>query len=466
MAEHQQAQQSKKPDTNFQKQAIPLSHTPASNTYSIIQRAKINPRSLTHADIMQLQRTIGNRAVGMLLSSLGNTSTAQQATVQRQEIPEEEEPLQGKFESVQRQEIPEEEEPLQGKMAETVQRQEIPEEEEPLQGKFESKPEISSPSFFAAPITQRQELEEEEKTLQGKMIGAVQRQEIPEEEEPLQAKTENNTGMPDNLKAGVETLSGIDMSDVKVHYNSDGPANVGALAYTQGTDIHIAPGQEKHLPHETWHVVQQKESRVRPTIQLKDVAVNDDVKLEHEADEFGKSVTQMMTCKKATVAGSSETTQLSQIVPMDFQLGGGVFSKGSSASTAVKAVEVGASKKKLGAKEDTPNCYLCVLADYLDKGLETFDSSLGHMRISIQIFQDTMLKKLGINVEMLGFENYTDFFNHINKCKNGEYFIGWKTHIIRGTKVAGQIMELWDPQNQTGYSFPMKEDLYFSLRIK
>ena len=409
MAEHQQAQQSKKPDTNFQKQTIPLSHTPASNTFSIIQRAKINPRSLTHADIMQLQRTIGNRAVGMLLSSLGNTSTAQQATVQRQEIPEEEETCPS-----------------------CVQKQEIPEEEEPLQGKS---------------------------------IESIQRQEIPEKEEPLQAKTENNTGMPDNLKAGVETLSGIDMSDVKVHYNSDGPANVGALAYTQGTDIHIAPRQEKHLPHEAWHVVQQKESRVRPTIQLKDVAVNDDVKLEHEADEFGKSVTQMMTCKKAAVAGSSETTQLSQIVPMDFQLGGGVFSKGSSASTAVKAVEVGASKKKLGAKEDTPNCYLCVLADYLDKGLETFDSSWGHMRISIQIFQDTMLKKLEINVKRFIFGNYTDFFNHINKCENGEYFIGWKTHIIRGTKATGQIMELWDPQNQTGYSFPMEEDIYFSLRI-
>ena len=94
--------------------------------------------------------------------------------------------------------------------------------------------------------------------------------------------------MPDNLKAGVENLSGIDMSDVRVHYNSSKPAEVGALAYTQGTNIHVAPGQERHLPHEAWHVVQQAQGRVQPTMQLKGVAVNDDVGLENEADLRGK----------------------------------------------------------------------------------------------------------------------------------------------------------------------------------
>ncbi|MDY0130074.1 MAG: DUF4157 domain-containing protein, partial [Methanosarcina vacuolata] len=323
MPEHQQIQQSKKPDTYFQKQATPVIQTPVSNPYSIIQRAKINPKSLTHADVMQLQRTIGNRAVAQLLSGIVNSSSAQQATVQRreipeeetcpscvqrQEIPEEEEPLQGKFaEPIQRQEIPEEEEPLQGKMIETIQRQEIPEEEEPLQGrfkepiqrqeipeeekplqgKFENKPDIACPSCSATPIVQRQEILEEEEPLQGKMIGIVQRQEIPEEEEPLQTKRENNTGMPDNLKAGVESLSGIDMSDVRVHYNSDKPAEVGALAYTQGTNIHVAPGQERHLPHEAWHVVQQKQGRVSPTGEVKGLPLNDSRTLESEADLMG-----------------------------------------------------------------------------------------------------------------------------------------------------------------------------------
>jgi hypothetical protein len=134
---------------------------------------------------------------------------------------------------------------------------------------------------------QRQEIsEEEDEPVQGKMIGTVQRQEIPEEE-PLQKKSENNTGMPDSLKAGVENLSGIDMSNVRVHYNSSKPAEVGALAYTQGINIHVAPGQERHLPHEAWHVVQQVQGRVRPTMKMKGLGINDDPSMEHEADMMG-----------------------------------------------------------------------------------------------------------------------------------------------------------------------------------
>jgi hypothetical protein len=98
---------------------------------------------------------------------------------------------------------------------------------------------------------------------------------------------QNLTGLPDNLKSGIENLSGFSMDDVRVHYNSDKPAQLQALAYTQGTDIHVAPGQEKHLPHEAWHVVQQMQGRVRPTMQLKGVDVNDEEGLEREADRMG-----------------------------------------------------------------------------------------------------------------------------------------------------------------------------------
>ena len=106
---------------------------------------------------------------------------------------------------------------------------------------------------------------------------------------PVQFKTpENQTGMPDSLKSGVESLSGFDLSDVKVHYNSSQPAQLNALAYAQGSDIHVAPGQERHLPHEAWHVVQQRQGRVQPTMQLRDsVPVNDDPGLEKEADVMG-----------------------------------------------------------------------------------------------------------------------------------------------------------------------------------
>lgn len=74
--------------------------------------------------------------------------------------------------------------------------------------------------------------------------------------------------MPSHLKAGVESLSGISLDDVRVHYNSHNTAALHKLAYAQGTDIHVAPGQEKHVAHEAWHVVEQKQGRVKPTIQM------------------------------------------------------------------------------------------------------------------------------------------------------------------------------------------------------
>ena len=99
--------------------------------------------------------------------------------------------------------------------------------------------------------------------------------------------TENRTGMPDKLRAGLEQLSGIDLSSVRVHYNSSKPAQVDAFAYTEGKDIQLGPGQERHLSHEGWHVVQQMQGRVKPTIQAKGILINDDGELEREADVMG-----------------------------------------------------------------------------------------------------------------------------------------------------------------------------------
>jgi len=126
-------------------------------------------------------------------------------------------------------------------------------------------------------------------------------------EQPTIQQKKNNTGLPDNLKSGIENLSGISMDDVKVHRNSDKPAQLNAHAYAQGTDIHLAPGQEKHLPHEAWHVVQQKQGRVQPTKQLKGkVNINDDSGLEKEADVMGAEANKILL--PGDVAGSDQNT--------------------------------------------------------------------------------------------------------------------------------------------------------------
>jgi hypothetical protein len=144
---------------------------------------------------------------------------------------------------------------------------------------------------------------EEEQPAQGIFkagADAVQRAAL-EEEAPMQGRFESSNTtvqkksdaggdgkLPSALKSGVESLSGQSMQDVKVHYDSPEPRQMEAHAFAQGSDIHVASGQEKHLPHEAWHVAQQKQGRVKPTTSMGDgVPVNDDPGLEKEADVMG-----------------------------------------------------------------------------------------------------------------------------------------------------------------------------------
>jgi hypothetical protein len=155
----------------------------------------------------------------------------------------------------------EEEEPVQGRF-EPAQR--AREEEEPVQGRFE-------PAQRA----------DDEELVQGRFAPAQRAGAGPLGAEPKRG------GMPAPLKAGIEAIAGADLSDVQVHANSAKPARIDALAYAQGRDIHLGPGQEQHLPHEAWHIVQQQQGRVPATVQMAGVAVNDDAGLEHEADVMG-----------------------------------------------------------------------------------------------------------------------------------------------------------------------------------
>lgn len=179
-----------------------------------------------------------------------------------------------------------------------------------LQPKFQtlsdSSPQVREQARLVAlanssPVAQAKKVEEEEKsTLQAKF-------------DPIQRKP-NNTGLPDQLKSGVEALSGYSMDDVKVHYNSGKPAQLNAHAYAQGVDIHIAPGQEKHLPHEAWHVVQQKQGRVKPTMQMKgNVPVNDDEGLEKEADVMGERALQLKSEGAEKLHSTPVIHQVSQL---------------------------------------------------------------------------------------------------------------------------------------------------------
>ena len=102
------------------------------------------------------------------------------------------------------------------------------------------------------------------------------------------ARQANLTGIPAQLKERLEESTGLSLDDVRVHYNSDLPARLDALAYTQGNRVEIGPGQERHLPHELGHVVQQKLGTVRANaMHASGVALNTDASLERQADEIG-----------------------------------------------------------------------------------------------------------------------------------------------------------------------------------
>lgn len=120
-------------------------------------------------------------------------------------------------------------------------------------------------------------------------------------------------GLPSQLKQGIESLSGMSMDNVRVHYNSSQPAQLNAHAYAQGSDIHIAPGQEQHLPHEAWHVVQQAQGRVQPTMQAKGMQINSDKGLELEADRMGEQAAAIGSATVEQPLNERQETPMSSI---------------------------------------------------------------------------------------------------------------------------------------------------------
>lgn len=110
----------------------------------------------------------------------------------------------------------------------------------------------------------------------------------------VQSTAGGGQALPGDVQSRMEQSLGADFSAVRVHEGA-AAGSIGALAYTQGTDIHFQPGQyqphsqqgQELLGHELAHVVQQSEGRVQATTQAKGVGINDDGALEREADALG-----------------------------------------------------------------------------------------------------------------------------------------------------------------------------------
>jgi Domain of unknown function (DUF4157) len=244
MLEHQQTKQSTESKSTNQNQVINKIHIPISNPAAIIQRARYNPKSLNHADVMQLQRTIGNRAVDRLLSEIRKPpSVAQQALTEIQEIPVKEDIF-------------------HSKLAKTMQRRE-------KQGVDSVTDQVMKMSDT---IIQRRCAncdEDERKILQTKKSGQrsiTQGQSI----SPILHDVLHSPGesLDHATRSFMEPRFGYDFSKVRVHTNENAAESsraVNALAYTVGRNIVFGRGQfspqtvegRRLLSHELTHVIQQ-----------------------------------------------------------------------------------------------------------------------------------------------------------------------------------------------------------------
>jgi hypothetical protein len=95
--------------------------------------------------------------------------------------------------------------------------------------------------------------------------------------------------LPDGVRRPLEAAFGSSFADVRVDRASSGAAALGAEAVTRGSEIHFAPGRydpagaagRELIGHELAHVVQQRQGRVAPGLDL-------DRSLEREADAHAR----------------------------------------------------------------------------------------------------------------------------------------------------------------------------------
>ncbi len=101
----------------------------------------------------------------------------------------------------------------------------------------------------------------------GRLAGAVEALAAAAERVP--AAPAAGEAIPDTVRGRMEAALGADFGDVRLHESPTARA-MGAEAYTQGSEIHLAPGHgdlgshrgQELLGHELAHVVQQRAGRV------------------------------------------------------------------------------------------------------------------------------------------------------------------------------------------------------------
>ncbi|WNR44018.1 eCIS core domain-containing protein [Paenibacillus roseipurpureus] len=270
---------------------------------------KMNAQGTT-SELMNIQRAIGNRAVGNMLNiqtkmtvgpagdayeqeadqmgraAADHIAAASQADVQRSEggeIEEEELQMKASTESIQRSEGGEiEEEELQMKAStESIQRSEGGEiEEEELQmkastesiqrsegGEIEEEELQMKPSTESIQRSEGDEIEEEQLQMKASSEGGFEAG--AEVESQIKAKQGSGSSMDAGIQAKMESAFHADFSNVRIHNDSESSQinrSIGAEAFATGNDVFFREGRynpdsregQELLGHELTHVIQQR----------------------------------------------------------------------------------------------------------------------------------------------------------------------------------------------------------------
>jgi hypothetical protein len=146
--------------------------------------------------------------------------------------------------------------------------------------------------------------QEEEQLLQAREVPG-RTLEVPRSVESyLNSSGGDGQPLSESNRALMEPRFGSDFSGVRVHNDEQAVGAVrelNAQAFTRGEHIYFGAGYyqpdmplgQRLLTHELTHVVQQRQGRVKPTVQAQGVAINDDAELELEADAMGAKALQM-----------------------------------------------------------------------------------------------------------------------------------------------------------------------------
>ncbi len=266
-----------------------------------LEQAILDIGQASPAEILQLQRLAGNRAVTGLITParipgvqprlmVGPADDHYEREAERvaEQVLHAPEPGPPQAAAVQRQEEEEiQTRPLAASITPFVQRQE---DEEEIQTRPLVQCQLDEEEIQTRPLVQRQEDEEEIQTR--RQLQRQEEEEIqtrapgrpgwddsfeagPEIERRLAAGKGGAAGLPGAVRAFMEPRFGADFGNVRVHTGSDAVQmnrDLRAQAFTHGQDIYFGAGQydpgsdagKRLLAHELAHVVQQVPGEVRP----------------------------------------------------------------------------------------------------------------------------------------------------------------------------------------------------------